>query len=226
MTKAGVILSGCGFLDGAEIHESVFTLLHLDRAGAEIVCMAPDAPQMHVVNHASGKPVAGARNVLEESARIARGKIRDIAKVRAADLDALLMPGGYGAAKNLSDFATKGAECKVHPEVARLVREMVAAGKPLGAICISPAVVAAIFRGTDVHPTLTIGEDAGTAGTIESMGSRHRTCPVTGFVLDEGKRIATTPAYMYDARPSEVCEGIGKLVETVLRLARQKAGAR
>lgn len=224
MIRAGVVLSGCGFLDGAEIHESVFTLYHLDRAGVEIVCMAPNVPQMHVVDHAAGRPVSGTRNVLQEAARIARGKIRDLAVVRATELDVLLMPGGFGAAKNLSDFATAGADCEVLPALARLVRDMVAAGKPIGAICISPAVVAAIFRGTDVQPKLTIGDDAGTAAAIEAMGARHQSCPVTGFVLDDGHCIATTPAYMYDARPSEVFEGIGKLVQKVLSLAAKKAG--
>lgn len=202
----------------------MFTLYHLDRAGAEIVCMAPDVPQKHVVDHATGQPTDGSRNVLQEAARIARGRIRDLADVRAADLDVLLMPGGFGAAKNLSDFATAGADCSVHPALVRLVRDMNAAGKPIGAICISPAVVAAIFRGTDLQPTLTIGDDAGTAAAIESMGARHQSCPVTGFVFDADHCIATTPAYMYDARPSEVFEGIGKLVQKVLALATKKAG--
>jgi len=135
MAKIGVILSGCGVYDGSEIHEAVITLLAIDRCGAEAVCMAPDIPQMHVVNHLSGEPAAGeSRNVLVESARIARGKIQDIAKVKASDFDALILPGGFGAAKNLCDFAVKGSDCSVQPEVARLVRETVAAKKPLAAV--------------------------------------------------------------------------------------------
>lgn len=218
MTTAGVLLSGCGFLDGSEIHEAVLTMLHLDRAGAEILCTAPRIAQHHVVNHLVAEPAAGERNVLEEAARIARGKILDLAEVRVEQIDALLMPGGFGAAKNLSNFATQGADAEVHPEVARLVREMVDAGKPVGAICISPAVVAAIFRGTDLHPELTIGEDPATAGAIEAMGGAHKNCAVTGFVVDSKHKIVTTPAYMCDARISEVSQGIEKLVQAVLEL--------
>ena len=144
--KIGVVLSGCGVYDGAEIHESVLTLLALDRRGASAVLCAPDTPQMHVVNHLSGQVEEGAsRNVLVESARIARGAIRDLATVKADELDGLVLPGGFGAAKNLCDFAVKGADCSVHPEVARLVREVHAQGKPVGAVCIAPVLVAKVL---------------------------------------------------------------------------------
>jgi enhancing lycopene biosynthesis protein 2 len=216
--KVGVLLSGCGFLDGSEIHESVFTMLCLDELGAEIVFMAPRGPQMHVVDHAAKAPVAGAtRDVLAEAARIARGHIRDLATVRAADLDALVMPGGFGAAKNLSDFAVKGADAKVHAEVARLLGEMHAAKKPIGAICIAPAVVAAAL-GRTAHPTLTIGEDAGTAAALEAMGAKHQRSPVDEAVVDRAQRIVTTPAYMYDARPKDICAGIRKLCAEVVAM--------
>jgi enhancing lycopene biosynthesis protein 2 len=216
--KVGVLLSGCGFLDGSEIHESVFTLLCLDELGAEVVFMAPRGPQLHVVDHAVRAPVAGAtRDVLVEAARIARGHIRDLAGVRAADLDALVMPGGFGAAKNLSDFAAKGGEAKVHPEVGRLLGEMHAAKKPIGAICIAPAVVAAAL-GRVAHPTLTIGEDAGTAKALEAMGAVHRPSPVDACVVDRAQRIVTTPAYMYEARPKDICAGIRKLCAEVVAM--------
>src|SRR3990172_1601591 len=144
--KIGVILSGCGVYDGSEIHEAVITLLAIDRLGAEAVMCAPNVPQMHVVNHLSGEVEAGAsRNVLVESARIARGKIRDLAEVRAEEFDAVMLPGGFGAAKNLCDFAVKGKDCEVRPEVARLIREVHAQGKPVAAVCIAPAVLAKVL---------------------------------------------------------------------------------
>ena len=218
--RVGVLLSGCGFLDGAEIHESVLTMLHLDRAGAEIVCTAPRGAQMHVVDHATGEVTEReSRDVFVEGARIARGKIRDLAEVRAADLDALIMPGGYGAAKNLSDFATRGSDATVHPDVQRLLREMLEAEKPIGAVCISPATLAAALKGSEVHATVTIGEDPGTASAIEACGSRHQKCPVTEFVVDRANKIVSTPAYMFDARIGDVSTGIEKLVNAVLSLA-------
>jgi enhancing lycopene biosynthesis protein 2 len=216
--KVGVVLSGCGFLDGSEIHESVLTLMHLARHGVEVVCMAPKGPQQSVVDHATRQPVAGAaRDMFAEAARIARGRIVDIATVTAGQLDAVVLPGGFGAAKNLSDFAGKGAAATPHPEVARLLRTMHAAGKPIGAICIAPAVVAAAL-GRTAHPTLTIGDDAGTAAALQQMGCTHRDCPVTDCVVDAENRVVTTPAYMYDAKVHEVGAGIGKLVDAVVAM--------
>ncbi len=226
MVRIGVVLSGCGYLDGSEIHEAVLTLLHLDRAGAEAVCFAPDQDQRDVVDHRNGEPVAGARrNVLVEAARIARGRIRDLAEAKAEDLDGLILPGGYGAAKNLSSFAVEGPDGSPHPRLAELVRDLHAARKPIGAICISPAVVAMIFRGTGVAPKLTIGEDRGTAAAIEKMGGRHVTCSVRSFVKDEENRIVATPAYMCDARISEVEEGVRGLVQQVLSWAGAPVGS-
>lgn len=214
--KVGVVLSGCGFLDGSEIHESVSTLLALDELGAEAVCMAPRGPQHDVVDHERGEPVATERrDVLREAARIARGRIRDLATVSAAELDAVVLPGGFGAAKNLSDFAVAGARATAHPEVARLLREMHAAHKPIGAICIAPAVVAAVL-GRATRPTLTIGNDEATAQALEAMGARHRQCAVDACVVDAECRIITTPAYMFDAPVASVAAGIRKLCAAVL----------
>jgi enhancing lycopene biosynthesis protein 2 len=224
MVKIGVVLSGCGFLDGSEIHEATLSLYFLDRAGAEVVCFAPNVAQHDVVDHAAGKPTSEQRNSLVEAARIARGKIADVALAKAAELDALVLPGGYGAAKNLCDFAFNGGRAKVHEGVARLLREMHAAKKPIGAICIAPAVVAATFRGTGTAPKLTIGNHAATAQQIEAMGARHSNCPVDSFCVDEENRIVTAPAYMYDARISQVGAGIEKLISEVLRLAASKPG--
>jgi enhancing lycopene biosynthesis protein 2 len=215
--KIGVVLSGCGVRDGSEIHEAVLTLLAIDRNGAEAVCMAPDmeAPE---VNHLTMTETGARRNVLVESARIARGNIRDIRDVKAADLDAVIFPGGFGAAKNLCDFADKGADATVHPEVARLVREMARAKKPIGAICIAPALIAAIL-GKEYAPSLTIGNDAGTATAINRTGSRHVECPVTEFMVDREHKIVSTPAYMLAERISETAVGIEKTVKAVLDLA-------
>jgi len=215
--KIGVVLSGCGVYDGSEIHEAVLTLLAIDRNGAEAVCMAPDT-ELAEVDHLAGQPTGARRNVLIESARIARGKITNINKVTAADLDAIIFPGGFGAAKNLCDFAIKGADAAVQPEVARLLKEMAVARKPIGAICIAPVLVAAAL-GKEYGPEVTIGTDAGTAAAINATGSRHLNCPVQEFVIDRKNRIVTTPAYMLAGCISEAAEGIEKAVKTVIEMA-------
>ncbi|MEJ2698625.1 MAG: isoprenoid biosynthesis glyoxalase ElbB [Desulfuromonadales bacterium] len=217
--KVGVVLSGCGVYDGSEIHEAVITLLALDRAGAEVVCMAPNVDQMHVVNHLTGEVAEGEkRNVLVESARIARGKIRDIREMKAADIDALILPGGFGAAKNLCDFAVKGADCSAQPDVARLVREVVEAKKPLAAVCIAPALVSRVLGDEKLAHKLTIGTDEGTAQALEKMGTDHVSCPVTEFVVDRENKIVSTPAYMLAGRISEAAEGIEKAVKALLEM--------
>ncbi|MEI8355465.1 MAG: isoprenoid biosynthesis glyoxalase ElbB [Deltaproteobacteria bacterium] len=216
MKKIGVVLSGCGVRDGSEIHEAVFTLLAIDKNGAESVCMAPDL-EFKEVNHLTMQETGAKRNVLQEAARIARGKIKDIKVVKGSELDALIFPGGFGAAKNLCNCAEKGADATVHPEVARLLKEMVSAGKPIGAICIAPALVAVVL-GKDFAPELTIGNDAATAAEISRTGSRHIDCPATDFVVDKKNRIVSTPAYMLAERISETAEGIEKLVREVITM--------
>ena len=216
--KVGVVLSGCGVYDGAEIHESVITMLALDRQGAEMVLCAPDAPQLHVVNHLTGEVAEGEqRNVLVESARIARGDIRNVAAVQADELDALILPGGFGAAKNLCDFAVSGPDCSVHPEVARLVRDVHSQGKPVASVCIAPALIAKVLG--DEGPELTIGTDADTAGALQSMGAKHVDCPVTEFVVDRDRKLVSSPAYMLASHISEAAEGIEKTVTALLEMA-------
>jgi len=216
--KIGVVLSGCGVYDGAEIHESVVTLLAIDRQGAEAVMCAPNIDQLHVVNHLTGEVEEGAsRNVLVESARIARGTIRDVVDVSADELDALILPGGFGAAKNLCNFAVKGADCDVDPGVADLVRAVHAQGKPVGAVCIAPALIAKVLG--DKKPELTIGNDADTAGALASMGAAHVDCPVTEFVVDRERKLVTSPAYMLAQSISEAAEGIEKTVSAVIDMA-------
>lgn len=217
--RIGVILSGCGVYDGSEIHESVITLLAIDRAGAEAVCMAPDVPQMHVINHLTGEPAEGeSRNVLVESARIARGNIKDIATVQMADLDALILPGGFGAAKNLSDFAVAGPDCSVNGEVARLIKEMHAAKKPIAAICIAPAVLSKVLGDAEIAHRLTIGTDEGTAEALNKMGTDHIQCPVREFVIDRENMLVSSPAYMLAGNISEAAEGIEKTVQALIGL--------
>ena len=219
MPKVGVLLSGCGFLDGAEIHESVLTLLELDRKGAEIVCCAPNIEVRQVIDHATKQPTSETRNVLKEAARIARCEISDVAQVRAADLDALIIPGGFGAAKNLCTFADDGAECIVDPDVETLVSDMLEQKKPIGAICIAPALLARIAGQRGVSAKLTIGSDPATAGALKAMGCTHENCAVTELSVDEQNKIVSTPAYMLGPGPAAVHEGIRKLVERVLQLA-------
>jgi len=217
MPRIGVLLAGCGVYDGSEIHEAVITLLALDRAGAEIVCTAPDMDQRDVVNHLTQEPMPEKRNVLVESARIARGEIRDLKDVRAGDLDGLVIPGGFGAAKNLSDFALRGPEARVHPEVRRILVEMVSAGKPVGALCIAPATLVRALG--DRRPEVTIGSDPATASAIEAMGGAHKVCPVDGIHVDAASKLVTTPAYMLGPGIKDVAAGIEKLVARVLELA-------
>ncbi|NVN90037.1 MAG: isoprenoid biosynthesis glyoxalase ElbB [Desulfuromonadales bacterium] len=216
MKKIGVVLSGCGVRDGSEIHEAVLTLLAIDQCGAEAVCMAPDI-EFPETDHLTMQETGAKRNVLVESARIARGNIRNIKEIKAADLDAIVLPGGFGAAKNLCDFAMKGAAASVNSEVARLLKEMAAAKKPIGAICIAPVVIAAVL-GKELAPTVTIGNDAATAAEIEKTGAVHQECPVTSVIVDCDKMIVTTPAYMLANRISQVYEGIGKCVKDVYSL--------
>ena len=216
MKKIGVVLSGCGVYDGSEIHEAVITLLALSRNGADVVCFAPDKSQTDVINHLTGEPMAETRNVLIEAARIVRGDIHPLNQANASELDGLIVPGGFGAAKNLSSFASQGAECHVDPDLKALSRAMHAAGKPLGFICIAPAMLPKIF---DFPLRLTIGTDIDTAEVVEDMGGEHVPCHVDDIVVDEDNKIITAPAYMLAQNIAEAATGIEKLVDRVLVLA-------
>ncbi len=216
--KVAVILSGCGVYDGAEIHESVITLLRLDQRGAQVQCFAPNIAQMHVVNHLTGEEMPESRNVLVESARIARGNIKDLREADAKDFDALIVPGGFGAAKNLSSFAVDGPGCSVHPDVLALAEAFAEAGKPVGLICISPALAAKIY-GPGV--VCTIGNDADTSAAIVKMGGTHEACDVHDIVEDTQRKLVSTPAYMLAQSISEAAGGIYKLVDRVLELTHE-----
>jgi len=225
MARVGVILSGCGVFDGSEIHEAVLTLLALDRAGAKVECLAPNKDQYHVIDHVTKQPTGEKRNVLVESARIARGRIRDVAEAKAEEFDAIILPGGFGAAKNLSDYAQKGDKCEIDPGVKKLLQDMRKYGKPIGAICISPVLLARAFGGNG-SPKVTIGKHPETANHIEAMGAEHISCPVDDFVVDNDNKIVTTPAYMLAESISETATGIEKLVNEVLRLIKARKPAR
>jgi len=215
--KIGVLLSGCGVYDGSEIHEAVLTMLFLDQAGAEIICMAPDIPQAQVINHLTMEEMKGTRNVLVESARIARGEIKNLSDVKSVDLDALILPGGFGAAKNLSDFAFKGPRGEVNPDVKRLIDDMVNANKPIGALCIAPATVGMALK--DKSPELTIGSDEETIGALQALGVKHTVCAVDEIVVDEKNKVVSTPAYMLGPGIKDVAKGIEKVVKEVLSMA-------
>ena len=216
--KIAVILSGCGVYDGAEIQESVITLLRLDQRGAQVQCFAPNIAQLHVINHLTGEEMPESRNVLVESARVTRGDVKDIREANAEDFDALIVPGGFGAAKNLSNFAVEGAGCSVNPQVLELAEAFAEAGKPVGLICISPALAAKIY-GPGV--TCTIGNDAETAAALNKMGATHKDCAVSDIVEDKARKLVTTPAYMLAQSISEAASGINKLVDRVLELTHE-----
>ena len=212
--RIGVVLSGCGHKDGSEIQEAALTLFFIDRAGAQAVIMAPNVDQHHVVNHLTGDETDESRNVLVESARIARGDIKDLVTVEADDLDAIILPGGFGAAKNLSSFAFDGQDATVNAALAALLIAVHGATKPIGAICVSPAVISKVF--SDQGIKLTIGNDAGTAGAIQKMGNIHQESLVEDIVIDDKNNVISTAAYMCSATISAVGAGIEKLVNEVV----------
>ncbi|AFY00269.1 isoprenoid biosynthesis glyoxalase ElbB [Bdellovibrio bacteriovorus] len=217
MKKIAVVLSGCGHRDGSEITESVSLLIGLHQAGAEVHCFAPDI-QIPITNHINGEAQNEKRSLLTEAARIARGDIQSLDKLHAKDFDAVVFPGGYGAAKNLSNWAEKGAQCDVNPDVKRVILEFHSASKPIGALCIAPVLVAKVLG--DKKVTVTIGDDAATAAEIQKTGAIHEECPVNDYITDRERKVVTTPAYMYgDAKPNEVFAGIFGLAHEIVEWA-------
>jgi enhancing lycopene biosynthesis protein 2 len=217
MKKVAVILSGCGVFDGAEIYESVLVTLALDRLNAQIVFAAPDINQHHVTNHLTKQTVLDTRNVLVESARIARGAVIPLSQLKAGMVDAIIVPGGFGAATNLCTFALGGDGYEVNADLAKVLTEAHRAGKPLGFVCIAPVIAAKLFGSERVE--LTIGNDPGTAGALQKTGAKHCACTVHNIVVDRRLKIVSTPAYMLGQRITEVEAGINKLVQCVLEMA-------
>jgi len=210
MKKVALVLSGCGVNDGTEIHEAVSMIVALDKAGCEVACFAPDRPQRDVIDHAAGKPAAETRGILAESARIARGKIAPLDRLDAAAFDGLAFPGGFGAAKNLCDFAVAGADLTVAPDVERALQAFRKAGKPILAVCIAPALVARAFGREGVR--FTIGNDAGAARALAASGGTHVTTDKRGVCVDEKLKIVTAPAYMLCESPAEVFDNVSAAV--------------
>ncbi len=210
--KFAVVLSGCGVYDGAEIHESTMTMLSILEQGGQYQCFAPDIPQYHVINHLNGEVMNESRNVLVESARIARGDIKPLKEFKAEDYDALIFPGGFGAAKNLSTVAFDGADAKVNPDVERVIKDMLNLHKPIGALCIAPAVVAKVIQGVEV----TIGNDPDTADAIKKMGSKHVVTTHGQVVHDHKYNVFTTPCYMLDATLLDIKGDAGLVVKEMM----------
>ncbi|EQC01278.1 isoprenoid biosynthesis glyoxalase ElbB [Photorhabdus temperata] len=215
MKSVAVVLSGCGVFDGSEIHESVLTMLSLDRLGVKTSFLAPDEPQLHVINHINGEETGEERNVLQESARISRGKIKSLSQANADEFDALIIPGGFGVAKNLCDFAVKTIDCEINKDLLSLVKAMHKQHKPMGFMCIAPVMLPKLLN-TPVK--LTIGNDPETAAQVEAMGGVHIVCQVNDIVVDLENKIVTTPAYMLAESISQAEEGIDKLVRKVLEM--------
>jgi len=214
--KIAVVISGCGVFDGAEIYETTLAMLRLDQQDAEVTCFAPDTEQMHVINHRTGEPMEEKRNVLTEASRINRGQVSPLTEARADDFDAVIVPGGFGVAKNLSDFAVEGSECSIRPEFSELLQSFHSQKKPIGLVCIAPALIPRILN---AGVSCTIGHDAATAGEIDRMGGVHISCNVDDIVIDHEHRVITTPAYMEASRISDAAKGIFKLVDKVLDMA-------
>ncbi|MDN7136377.1 isoprenoid biosynthesis glyoxalase ElbB [Pseudidiomarina terrestris] len=216
MKKVAVLLSGSGVFDGAEINEAVLTLLHISKHGADYQCFAPDMEQIQVVNHLNGEQTGEKRNVLAEAARIARGEVKPLSELDAAEFDALILPGGFGVAKNFCDFAENGADMRVNGEVLAIGKAFAEANKPAGYLCIAPVLLPHIY-GEGVR--VTVGNDKEVANAIEKMGGIHVECPVDDIVADDSRRLVTTPAYMLAENLVDAEQGISKLVEKVLYMA-------
>jgi enhancing lycopene biosynthesis protein 2 len=214
MKKFSVIISGNGVYDGAEIHETVMTMLAIKKAGADYQLFAPDMMQLHVINHLTGEEMPEKRNVLVESARIARGNIKPLAEYNPKDYDAMILPGGFGVAKNLCTFAIDGPDCQVNPDVEKAVKETHAIKKPIGALCIAPALISRLLG--DVE--LTIGQDAGTAEAITKMGSKHVKTTHGEVVVDKKHNVFSTPCYMLDANILQIELGAMNVVEAMMEV--------
>ncbi len=219
MKRIGVLLCGCGVKDGSEIHEAVLALLYLDQRGVERQCLAPDAPQPRVVHHLTGAETPERRNMLVEAARLARGQITPLAQVQPDDLHGLIVVGGFGAAANLCDYATRGRQMSVRPDVADLLAALHGQGKPLGAICIAPVILAKVFGDRGLAVEVTVGDDVGVAADIAHFGAVHVMRRVDEIHVDRAHRIVSTPAYMLGATVAEIAPGIEHLVDAVVKLA-------
>lgn len=221
--KIGVLLSGCGVYDGAEIQEAVLTLLAIDEIDAEAVCISINKNQHHVINHLNGEEMDENRNMLVESARIARGNIKDISEVDPADIDALIIPGGFGSAKNFTTWAFNGPDGEILPEVKLLLVNLMNIAKPIAALCVSPVVLAKALEGSDYHPNVTIGSNTelspydinAFAQGLEATGMQTEFKSVKEILVDEKNKIVTAPCYMMEASIVEIRKNIRSAVEAL-----------
>lgn len=214
--KIAIILSGCGVYDGSEIYESTLTFLAIEHCHSTYQCFAPDIEQTEVVNHLTGDVMAGEkRNVLVESARLCRGNIKPLSELNADEFDGLIFPGGFGAAKNLCNFASKGADAEINDEVYKATRAFADVKKPVGFICIAPAMIPLIYK---KGVQLTIGNDNDTAQKLHDMGAVHIECGVDDFVVDLVKHVVSTPAYMLAENITQAHDGIQNLVTELISM--------
>ncbi|WP_039970651.1 isoprenoid biosynthesis glyoxalase ElbB [Vibrio halioticoli] len=208
MSKVAVILSGSGVFDGSELHETVITMLHLEKLGVKYQTFAPDTQQLHTIDHSTGEASEG-RNVLVESNRVSRGTTQPLTELNHRDFDALIFVGGFGAAKNLSDFAVKGSEYSVIPSIGSVITEFNQNNKWILAMCIAPVLLAKVVSGSK----LTIGSDSGTIEAMATTGVNHVTCSVVESCVDEENKLITTPAYMLASNLIELEEGISEALK-------------
>jgi len=224
--KIGVLLSGAGVYDGAEIQEAVLTLLEIERMGYEPVCIGINAQQHHVINHLNGQEQVQARNMLEEAARIARGQITEISSVVPAELDALVIPGGFGSAKNFSTWAFDGPEASIRSDVKLLLVNMYNVGKPIVALCVSPVLLALALEGIHPAPTLTIGSTQEASPYqisafqegLQAKGIRTTDCSINEICIDATNRIITAPCYMLEATLPELQSNIAQALKALKEL--------
>lgn len=224
--KIGVLLHGSGVYDGTEIHEAVFTLLAITEAGHEYICIAPNVNQHHVINHINGEELNETRNVLIESARIARGDIKDIVNVSAEDLDALVMPGGFGTAKNITKWAFQGPDGPIDKEVKRLITDLVKLSKPIAGLCMSPTTIAKALEGSGIESTLSVGSnqepspyeiDAISSG-IMAIGASAEMKTIREISIDKANKIVCAPCYMMEATILEVKTNIEQAVTAMIAM--------
>lgn len=226
MKKVAVLLAGCGVYDGSEIHEAVFTLLSIARQGGSYQCFAPDKEQLHVINHVTGSEMPEKRNVLVESARIARGEIKPVSELKPSEYDGLVIPGGFGAAKNLNQWAIKGPEGEIDPDVARVIREFVKARIPVAGLCMGPTVIASALKGVLTGARLTVGSTAekspydiqAISNGLVSTGAVAEYKTIREFTVDDELKIVTAPCYMMEGSIDQVYGNVQQAIEALFDL--------
>jgi enhancing lycopene biosynthesis protein 2 len=224
--KIGVLLSGCGVYDGAEIQETVFALLAIEELGAEAICLSVNKNQHHVVNHLTGEEMPESRNMLVEAARIARGAVHDISTFDNTQIDALVIPGGFGSAKNFTTWAFEGPNGSILPEIKELIQQCISDKKPIAALCVSPVIVGLALNQSDLQATMTLGTDkekspyeinAFSSG-LSQTGVQVEMKTIREIALDEKLKIVSAPCYMMDASIVEIRTNIQQAMQALIQL--------